>query len=177
MLRRNESKLMSVMNKLKLFVDRLISWICITIIGVMTVLVTYQVISRYLFDSPSGVSEVLSRYLFIWLIFLGSAYVFGLREHMSITFVKDKFSEKTKVYLDMFIELIILVFGCSIMIFGGYNTAIRQMWQQDSALQIPMGMIYSIIPIGGVIILFYFLYHEIEFISRLKSLQNNNIRK
>ena len=90
---------------------------------------------------------------------------------MSITFVKDKFSEKTKIYLDMFIELVIVVFGFSIMVFGGYNTAVRQMWQQDSALQIPMGTIYSVIPISGAIILFYFLCHEIGFISRLKALK------
>ncbi|OEF22770.1 TRAP transporter small permease [Vibrio rumoiensis] len=171
MLSGNESKLLLTMNKVKFLVDKLISWTCITIVGSMTALVTYQVISRYLFDSPSGVSEVLSRYLFIWLIFLGSAYVFGLREHMSITFVKDKFSEKTKIYLDMFIELVIVVFGFSIMVFGGYNTAVRQMWQQDSALQIPMGTIYSVIPISGAIILFYFLCHEIGFISRLKALK------
>lgn len=171
MLSGNESTLMSTMNKIKFVVDTLISWTCITIIAGMTALVTYQVISRYLFDSPSGVSEVLSRYLFIWLIFLGSAYVFGLREHMSITFVIEKLSEKTKIYFDMFIELVIVVFSFSIMLFGGYNTAVRQMWQQDSALQIPMGTIYSVIPISGAVILFYFLYHEISFISRLKALK------
>ena len=68
MLSGNESKLLLAMNKVKFLVDKLISWACIAIVGAMTALVTYQVISRYLFDSPSGVSEVLSRYLFIWLI-------------------------------------------------------------------------------------------------------------
>lgn len=157
-------------NRFKLLVDKLISTVCILIVGAMTALVTYQVVARYLFNSPSAISEVLSRYLFIWLILFGSAYVFGLREHMAISFIKDKFAEKTKVLVDMFIELVTVMFAISIMIIGGYSSAVRQMWQLDSALQIPMGVIYAAIPISGGIMVFYFLYNELNLIRRLNQL-------
>ena len=155
---------------LKHGVDKLISVVLICIVGAMTALVTYQVVVRYLFNSPSAVSEVLSRYLFIWLILFGSAYVFGLREHMAIPFIKHKFSEKMQVCVDMFSELATAIFALSIMIIGGYSSAVRQMWQMDSALQIPMGVIYSAIPISGGLIIFYFLYNELHLFRRLKQL-------
>ena len=154
----------------KRWVDKFISVVLIFIVGSMTLLVTYQVISRYLFNSPSAVSEVLSRYMFIWLVLLGSAYVFGLRDHMAISFIKNKFSEKVKIYLDMFSEFATAIFALSIMIIGGYSSAVRQMWQLDSALQIPMGMIYMAIPISGGLILFYFIYNELQLFRHLKQL-------
>lgn len=152
------------------WVDKIIAGLLVSIVGAMTVLVTYQVVIRYVFDSPSAISEVLSRYLFIWLILIGSAYVFGHREHMCIPFVKSKFSEKVQTYVEMFTELATGIFAISIMIIGGYSSAMRQMWQLDSALQIPMGMIYMAIPISGALIIFYSLYNELLLWRRLKQL-------
>lgn len=160
------------LNALKNWVDRILSGFCILIVGAMTALVTYQVVARYLFNSPSAISEVLSRYLFIWLILFGSAYVFGLREHMAISFIKEKFPAKLQLLVDMFIELVTASFAISIMIIGGYSITMRQMWQLDSALQIPMGMIYAAIPISGVLIMFYFIYNEINLIRRFNQLKN-----
>ncbi|MDV5169691.1 TRAP transporter small permease [Photobacterium rosenbergii] len=168
------SHLLSGMTFLKQWIDKILSLFLITIVGTMTVLVTYQVASRYLFNSPSAVSEVLSRYLFIWLILFGSAYVFGLREHMAISFIKDKFNKKFRLLTEMFIELVTVSFAYTIMIIGGYNSAVRQMWQLDSALQIPMGVIYSAIPIAGGLIFFYFIYNELSLINQLRALNRQS---
>ncbi|WP_334551558.1 TRAP transporter small permease [Vibrio scophthalmi] len=165
--------LLSAMTTLKQWVDKVLSLFLILIVGTMTALVTYQVASRYLFNSPSAVSEVLSRYLFIWLILFGSAYVFGLLEHMAITFIRDKFNYKVRLLVEMFIELVTVSFAYAIMIIGGYNSAVRQMWQLDSALQIPMGVIYAAIPISGGLILFYFLYNELNLIHQFKALKHS----
>ncbi len=171
MLNNRINRLVDIFNILKHWVDTIISAILIFIIAAMTALVTYQVVSRYLFNSPSAISEVLSRYGFIWLILIGSAYVFGLREHMAITYVKHKFSEKVQIYIEMFTEFSTAIFALLIMIIGGYSSAVRQMWQLDSALQIPMGVIYSAIPFSGGLIIFYFLYHELNLFCRLKHLK------
>ncbi|WP_353613579.1 TRAP transporter small permease [Mangrovibacter phragmitis] len=163
---------MAVLETFKKYLDTFVAWVCIGIVGMMTVLITWQVITRYLFNSPSAVSEILSRYLFIWLILFGSAYVFGLREHMAISFIKEKFSPRVKIITDMFTELAIAVFTFTVMIIGGWYTVLRQMWQLDSALQIPMGYIYSAIPLSGGLIVFYFLYNEIYLFRRLNTLNS-----
>ncbi|WED26304.1 TRAP transporter small permease [Vibrio sp. DW001] len=160
------------LRKVKFGIDKVLSVFLISIMGIMTLLVTYQVVVRYIFDNPSAFSEVASRYLFIWLVLFGGAYVFGLREHMAITFIKDKFNKKLRIIVEMVIELIVVVFAYTVMVSGGYSSSVRQMWQMDSALQIPMGVIYAAIPISGTIMLFYFLCHEVTFINELIDLNN-----
>ncbi|MCF7352975.1 TRAP transporter small permease [Vibrio sp. CK2-1] len=164
---KNFNSFIQRLNKLKNTVDQCVSWFLISIVGSMTILVTYQVIIRYIFNSPSAFSEVLSRYLFIWLILFGAAYVFGLREHMAITFIKEKFNKKTRIIIEMVIELVTVIFAYTVMISGGYSSAARQMWQIDSALQIPMGTIYAAIPISGGLIFFYFVFNEMKLLNAL----------
>lgn len=141
-------------------VDLVVSYLCIAIVATMTVLVTYQVATRYLFNSPSAVSEVLSRYLFIWLVLIGSAYVFGLREHMAITFMRDRMSHNVRIVMEMLGELATTAFALLVLSVGGYIGMSRQMGQLDSALQIPIGVIYAAIPLCGVLTVFYCLYNQ-----------------
>ncbi|WP_375749531.1 TRAP transporter small permease [Vibrio sp. HN007] len=156
--------------KVKKVIDWCVERACIAIMALLTVLVTYQVVTRYVFDSPSAVSEVLSRYLFVWLVLIGGAYVFGLREHMAITYVRDKFSSKTGVIVDIAVEWAIAFFAYIVMWQGGYKASVRQMWQQDSALEIPMGIIYSALPIAAVLILIYFVINQVKLINKYQKL-------
>ncbi|OBX04986.1 C4-dicarboxylate ABC transporter permease [Gallibacterium salpingitidis] len=156
----------SVLCLIKKVLDKIIEGICIFIVGLMTVLITYQVVSRYVFNSPSAVSEVLSRYLFVWLILFAGAYVFGLREHMEIAFLKNKLSPKLQLVANSISEIAIAAFGIGVMIIGGYSATIKQMFQLDSALQIPIGVIYSAIPISGGIIVFYSIFNLMKFYQR-----------
>ena len=52
----------------------------------MTVIGTYQIVTRYFFNKPSTVSEELLTYSFTWMALLASAYVFGKRDHMRMGF-------------------------------------------------------------------------------------------
>ncbi|MFQ2369261.1 TRAP transporter small permease [Aeromonas enteropelogenes] len=150
----------ATLTSIKQKVDLAVSYFCIALVGVMTLLVTYQVVTRYLFNSPSAVSEVLSRYLFIWLVLIGGAYVFGLREHMAITFMRDRMPHNVRILMEMIGELATTAFALLVLTVGGYIGMNRQMGQLDSALQIPIGVIYAAIPISGVLAVFYCLYNQ-----------------
>ena len=52
--------------------------------AVMVILTTYQVIARYIFNSPSTWSEELVGYLFGWSTLFGATIVSGERGHMNI---------------------------------------------------------------------------------------------
>ena len=58
---------------------RLLEGVIAACLAVMVVLVFGNVVLRYAFNSGIAVSEELSRWLFVWLTFLGG--VIGLREH------------------------------------------------------------------------------------------------
>lgn len=159
------------LTSIKLKIDTIVAYFCIFLVGLMTILVTYQVVTRYLFNDPSAVSEVLSRYLFIWLILIGSAYVFGLREHIAITFMRDRMPNKVRIILEILGEFATTVFVLLVLTIGGYIGMSRQMGQLDSALQIPIGVIYAAIPISGVLSVFYCLYNQYGLVRQLSSKQ------
>ena len=157
------------MEKMKKLFDRVLEASCIALMSVMTILVSYQVITRYIFNKPSAVSEVLARYMFVWMVLLCAAYVFGLREHMNIPFVKDKLPPRGRIVCDIISEVIIALFGLGVMVSGGYAGAMRQMGQLDSALQISMGIIYAAIPLSGISIVFYFFYNVSKLLKEFKA--------
>lgn len=147
------------METLKNGLNKIIEIFCIVLMTFMTILVTWQVITRYVFNNPSAVTEQLCQYLFIWLVLFGSAYIFGKREHMQITFIKEKLPNKLGKICDLLQEIIIFIFTLGVLVIGGYLSVVKQMVQFDAALQIPIGIVYASIPLSGVFILFYSIYN------------------
>ncbi|MGL4804566.1 MAG: TRAP transporter small permease [Cetobacterium sp.] len=147
------------METLRNSLNKIIEIFCIVLMAFMTMLVTWQVITRYVFNNPSAVTEQLCQYLFIWLVLFGSAYIFGKREHMQITFIKEKLPNKLGKICDLLQETIIFIFTLGVLVIGGYLSVVKQMVQFDAALQIPIGIVYAAIPLSGVFILFYSIYN------------------
>ncbi len=147
------------MKNLKNGLDRFLAFVCVVDFIIMVLLTVYQVVVRYVFKSPSSVSEVLTRYCFVWLILLSATYVFGQRDHICITFLKDKLNGSAKKMLNIIIEIVTIVFSVLILVYGGSVITTMNMLQYDSILKIPTGTIYSIIPVCGVLIIFYSIYN------------------
>lgn len=143
------------MEKFRNIIDKMIEIFCTAIMVIMTVLVSWQVFTRYVFNKPSTVTEQLCQYLFIWLVLFGSAFIFGKREHMQIVFIKDKLPAKLGMVCDIIQEITVFIFTLGILIVGGYQSSMRQMAQVDAALQIPIGIIYAAIPLSGIFVIFY----------------------
>jgi TRAP-type C4-dicarboxylate transport system permease small subunit len=156
------------MLKIKHFVNSILSWFSISIVVVMTVLVTYQVITRYVFNRPSAVSEVLARYLFVWLTMFGGAYVFGKREHMNIAFLREKLPPLGKMIMEVLSEFLIAGFAFMVMFYGGRIYALKQMGSIDPSINISMGYIYLSLPAAGIVILFYAICNIVELAGAYK---------
>lgn len=58
---------------------RVLEWALVIMLALMVVLVFGNVVMRYAFNSGITVSEEVSRWLFVWLTFLGA--VIAMREH------------------------------------------------------------------------------------------------
>lgn len=147
------------MANVKKILDKITSYSSVVIFITMVLMVTYQVISRYFFKSPSSVTEILTRYCFVWLIIISATYMFGQREHIYISVVKDKMPKTVKMVVSIIIECVTICFASFVMVYGGFVITRMNLVQFDSILHIPTGIIYSIIPICGVIIIFYSIYN------------------
>lgn len=150
---------MQIFRNVKKVVDFVISWFCIILLAIMTFLVSYQVVTRFVFNNPSAISEILAQYMFVWLVMLGSAYVFGLREHLSITLLKDKMPPVLNMVVEVLIAALLIAFALGVTLKGGMANTILQMGATDASLLIPMGIIYSVIPISGVFMIFYSVFN------------------
>lgn len=145
------------MQNLKNVLDKLVSWLLIVLMGAMVVNVSWQVISRYIFQNPSSFTDELARYMLVWLGTLGAAYVAGKNEHIAIDVLPNKLKGQARAKLMIFVHALILLFALIAMVMGGSNLVyITYILEQKSAtLQIPLAYIYGIIPVSGLIVMFY----------------------
>ncbi|WP_304517074.1 TRAP transporter small permease [Cecembia rubra] len=151
--------------------DKIVSYLLILLMGIMVLNVTWQVVSRYIFQNPSSFTDELSRYMLIWLGMLGAAYVAGQDQHLAIDILPQKLVGKSKARLMIFIYSLVLAFSVLVMVLGGSNLVyITYILKQKSAtLQLPLAYVYSIIPFSGLLISYYQIYQIRQQISLLKA--------
>ena len=146
---------MIILNNIRKVINTVIKIACILLFGFMVIIGTYQILVRYIFNSPSTVSEELLTYSFTWMSLFAAAYVFGKREHMRMGFLADKLNKKKLTILNAIIEIIIIAFALIVMVYGGISITSLSMTQKTASLGIPMGYVYIVIPITGVVIAVY----------------------
>lgn len=160
------------METLRKRLDKVLEFICCTLLALMTILVTWQVVSRYVLNNPSTVTEELVLFSFVWMGLLGGAYLFGKNEHMAMTFLFDKLSKKNQIKVRIFFELVIMAFAVFILVFGGWNMSKLSMGQLSSSLQIPMGYIYLALPLSGITTMIYNALNISDIIKELSGDKN-----
>lgn len=153
---------MEVLAKLRKCINLFLGGATSIVFALMVCVGTYQIVTRYVFNSPSTVSEELLTYSFTWMALLASALVFGKREHMRMGFMADHITGTAKKLLETAIELLTMLMIVSIMIYGGFSIMSLTMTQKTASLGIPMGVVYSIIPIAGILIFFYSVLNIID---------------
>lgn len=156
---------MNVLHKFRKGIDVILSSACAVIFAAMVVIGTYQIVTRFIFRNPSTVSEELLTYSFTWMALLASAYVFGKRDHMRMGFMADKLGAGSQKMMNIFSELLIMLLSASVMVYGGVTIMDLTMTQSTASLGIPMGVVYTIIPLSGVLILIYSVLNIIDLIA------------
>lgn len=162
---------MQILKTVRSVLNKVLGGINVFLFAFMVVIGTYQILVRYLFNKPSTVSEELMTYSFSWMALFAAAYVFGKREHMRMGFLVDKLQTSVKRVLDIVIEVIIFVFAVVVMLYGGVQITSLTMTQKTASLGIPMGYIYMIIPICGILIIAYSIFNIIDIVCDTKKIE------
>lgn len=153
------------MQKTKNILDKFLESIVILLMGGIVLTIVWQVVSRYFFNSPSEFTDELSRYLLIWVGILGAAYVTGTKGHIAIDFFVNKFFSSRKKQNEYFIQTTVFAFAITVLVIGGIRLVYitLSLGQISSSLQIPLGYVYLVLPLGGFIIAFYSIYHMLNY--------------
>ncbi|GAA0878903.1 TRAP transporter small permease [Algoriphagus jejuensis] len=157
--------------KTKSNLDLLIGHMLVVLMALMVLNVTWQVTSRYVFQSPSSFTDELSRYMLIWVGMLGTAYVAGKNEHLAIDILLTKLKGKAQLKLMILIHVCILVFAVTAMMIGGSNLVYITfiLGQKSATLQIPLAYIYGMVPFSGILVAYYQVYSIVQLSQTLKT--------
>lgn len=149
------------MKKIYTTINRIIEYFLVGIFALLVLDVLWQVISRYLVGRSSSFTEEFARFALIWLAILGAAYLNGQRGHLAIDFWVKKLPPDRQKRRMVIIELMMLVFAFVIMVIGGSNLVYitLSLGQKSSVLEIPLGLVYAIVPFSGLLIIFYSIYN------------------
>ena len=159
------------MKKIRKVMDSVLGTMCSVMFSLMTILAVYQVVSRYVFNSPSSFSEELLTYSFAWMSMFAATLAFGEMDHMKLDFFVNKLKGKTALVVAIVTECIILVFTALVLIYGGMALTKLTMAQLTASLAIPMGYVYSIMPISGVLTTMYCILNIVSLCERMKTQQ------
>ena len=145
--------MVEILTKIRKGMNFLLSRIAAVLLSIMTLLVLYQVFTRYVLNNPAAFTEELVRYSLIWTGFIGAAYAFSTGEHMALTLVINKLDDKKKRALQTVIDLLILLFALFVMTIGGVKLALSAQKVYSALLGIPRSLVYAMAPISGVFII------------------------
>ena len=138
---------------INLYLGRLL----VLLMAIMTLDVLWGVFTRYAMGHQAGWSEELARFLLIWIGILGAAYASGQNMHLAIDLLSPKLGKRSQVNQDIIIKTLVVLFAFAILVIGGFRLIYisHVLGQTSPALQIPMTVVYGVLPLSGLLIVYY----------------------
>ena len=138
-------------------IDKILSIILVVLLAIMVINVLWQVFTRFVIGVPSSFTDELARYLMIWLGVIGAAYVSGRNMHVAIDILQTRANEKNQKRFKRIVYLFIVLFAFFALVIGGLRLVYitYTLDQHSPALQMPLFIVYSCLPISGGLIIYY----------------------
>ncbi|MDX1539018.1 TRAP transporter small permease [Arsukibacterium sp.] len=138
-------------------IDNALKWFLALLMAAIVLVVCWQVVSRFVLNAPSSMTEELSRTLLIWIGMIGAAFAYRTGVHLGLDIVTQKFSPAGRQRVAFVLTAAVALFAVAVMVVGGGNLVrlTYELNQMSAALDIKMAYVYLAIPISGVLIAFY----------------------
>ncbi|MDF2788651.1 MAG: C4-dicarboxylate transport system permease small protein [Neobacillus sp.] len=134
-------------------------------LGVMSILIILQVISRFVISFPLTWSEELSRYLMIYIVFAGASLAMRHNQLISIELLPELISAKKRKFVIIIVATLSMVFF-GLLFFQGLNMLEHVSAQTSPGLGISMAYAYAALPIGSLLLALNALALMIEVSSK-----------
>jgi TRAP-type C4-dicarboxylate transport system permease small subunit len=143
-------------------VGRLILAIASLALGLAALVGLYQVGTRFIFEQPSVWSEVLTRFLIIWSVFLGLSATIRGGALLSVDLLYRTMARTRYLrWLQAMISLSVLGF-LSVMLWQGIVIVQRVRFQTLAGLEISISWAYAAIPVGAAFALLAVVAHFLD---------------
>ncbi len=135
---------------------RLLGALMVLCLGLMVVMVFTNVVLRYAFNSGINVSEELSRWLFVWMTFMGAVVALRERGHLGTDMLVARLSVRGKRWV-LGLAYGLMLFCCVLIFQGSWAQTLINMGTNSAVLEVPTawlyacGLMFSVL--GGLIVL------------------------
>ncbi|TLM78213.1 TRAP transporter small permease [Microbulbifer harenosus] len=153
-------------------IEKALALVLGSLLALMVVDVTWQILTRFLPMQPSSYTEELARYLLVWIGILGGAYAFRKKSHLGIDLLTNALHGAARKSVQVFVVLVCFAFAASAMVYGGTKLMLLtfELEQYSAALNIPMGFVYSVLPLSGLLICIFSLDQLVELLTAKQEL-------
>jgi len=146
-------------------------WALIAILAAMAVMVFANVALRFLTDHSILWVEETSRYLMIWLTFLGAGLVLRYGGHIGIDTLQERLPGVAPLVRSLIFVLLLAFFAA--MAWLGVRYALLTWGQTTPVLGIPIGAVYLAMPIGFGLLVVHLLVMGLPWIRRRRFLSDD----
>lgn len=154
---RRPEPIMHPIEKIARLTESLLNALMVMALVAMIVLVFINVVLRYGFNSGISVSVELSRFLFVWVTFLGAVVALLQQQHLGVTSLVERLPELAQKILQRLVTLAML--GCTLMLLVGSYKQTLLNWDNLSPISgLPVGVFYLAGLISGVLMSIVLLY-------------------
>jgi TRAP-type C4-dicarboxylate transport system permease small subunit len=144
-----------------------LNMVCATVSGIVLLFVAFSifvdVFLRYFLNRPSIWITEVSTYLFLYIIFLGTAYALQQGAHINVTFFLDRFKAKTRRVISLMTSIFAMMFTLILL----WQTAIltweayKGHWTSPTMLNAPYRYIYVAMVFGTLTLFLTFLFQTL----------------
>ncbi|MEG9482561.1 TRAP transporter small permease [Mannheimia bovis] len=150
--------------KISTALDRTLKTLAILALSTMIILVFFNAVLRYFFDSGIAWSEEFARICFVYMIFLGIILVAKERGHLTVDIVVSALPAKAQMYFLFFADILVLV-ALSFITYGAYQLMLLTYTQKMPATEISSAFLYLAAVVSAVsyfLIVFTNLWKQIR---------------
>ena len=121
----------------------------------MVLILVYEVVLRYIFNSPTLWAHETSEYFFGVHFFLGGAYALRHAAHVNVEVIYSRFSPRVRAILDIITSVFFFLI-CAVLLWKGGAmawTSLMKLEHTNTVWAPPLYPLKMMIPIGACLIL------------------------
>ena len=130
--------------------ERALDWTVGLAVLVTVTVTAVQVAARYLFNSSIPWVQELTRFVFVWMIMLGSGLAALRGSHIAFSLLADALHARAARVVRGVVTVAMCVFLVAITI-AGTQLAMQNTRQRSPVLQMPMAVVYASLPVAGIL--------------------------
>ncbi len=160
-----EAPFFKEMNRVSDFIDKIITWIVVILTLALSILMAVGVFYRYVLNNSIYWSGEVSRYLLVYITFLGATVAYKRGAHVGIDILVERFSKPIRKFISLLIIVCFIVFW-SIILIKSFKLYPLYILQKTATLEIPYAIPFTSLPLSAGIWIIHCLNDLIKILRK-----------